>query len=859
MKIERVNLNSNKNQVGRKKKNNKNNLTTPNFGLPKVQKGNLAKDMVGFGAPVKNIRIYGENRHITKRHDLFKDFSKVFSKLSDSTKSLFKNIDTQNRSFMDAFDELDEDAQKNVPSLSITNIVNYSEDKIVSVKTLDDQNYTVIVRPNNESNTVGEVISEPSKIKYPYILKDLGVRIQKLSKNTYDLSEDFTILNTTSKILDPEDETDLVVTKEGAFVETEKADYLVQNIYDMKLPFIAHVDGITYTKQINDEILQVYKIRDEKELSNFMMNIMIHEIKPCTEKEEYKIQEIQNAMRIIKNIEQVATSRIDTGSNPKLFSSVFDLTNLMYNELQRKYIENFLNLKKQGNKVILDTTQWDEKKYLEFQDFKEKNLNTVFKNITDIKGNLTINKNKDIDFSSLEHIDGSLTISGNSSMNAPKLKTINENLILENGKANIPNLQQVKIVRVDINSKAKIPSNVEQNALYREFGVEGDTLNINSFETNKLLENRSSEQLNLLFKNIKKINNDFTLENHRDLKFPSLENINGSIVVKNAKNISFPKLTTIEDNLAIENSDYIDLSALTNVGSEYTEENSNKVFMKHTLKSRLMEMREGRKEQEFAQRRTRYVFSSQMSYEQQKLQLEKELEFEKFKAEREHLERMDKLKEQKAAMDNAHRERMDKLKQDKLKVKERHLERKDELNKDYLSIMDKHLLNIENLELKKLEFNERIEKAKLEIEDAHFKINKRLEELAITSEEKKQALLIEYQNKQIEQEMRNTEKWLELAYAKLEEEKDEHRDKMKLELYKLQNEYTLKVEEYKQIQNQQILQIEDAKQGRNFIQKTGDYVAKNGGFFRTFSHIASEAIDVVDNITHKFIGLFKKK
>ncbi|UKI41985.1 MAG: hypothetical protein L6V95_02965 [Candidatus Melainabacteria bacterium] len=70
-------------------------------------------------------------------------------------------------------------------------------------------------------------------------MEDLGVRIQKLSKNTYDLSEDFTVLNTTSKILDPEDETDLVVTKEGAFVETEKADYLVQNIYDMKLPFIA--------------------------------------------------------------------------------------------------------------------------------------------------------------------------------------------------------------------------------------------------------------------------------------------------------------------------------------------------------------------------------------------------------------------------------------------------------------------------------------------------------------------------------------------------------------------------------------------------------------------------------------------
>ncbi|UKI41988.1 MAG: hypothetical protein L6V95_02980 [Candidatus Melainabacteria bacterium] len=106
--------------------------------------------------------------------------------------------------------------------------------------------------------------------------------------------------------------------------------------------------------------------------------------------------------------------------------------------------------------------------------------------------------------------------------------------------------------------------------------------------------------------------------------------------------------------------------------------------------------------------------------------------------------------------------------------------------------------------------------------------------------------------------MRNTEKWLELAYAKLEEEKDEHRDKMKLELYKLQNEYTLKVEEYKQIQNQQILQIEDAKQGRNFLQKTGDYVAKNGGFLGTFNHIASKTMDIVGDVTHKIIGLLKR-
>ena len=50
MKLERVNLNSDKNQVGRKKKNNKNNLTTPNFGLPKVKIGNLI-DTIEYDYP----------------------------------------------------------------------------------------------------------------------------------------------------------------------------------------------------------------------------------------------------------------------------------------------------------------------------------------------------------------------------------------------------------------------------------------------------------------------------------------------------------------------------------------------------------------------------------------------------------------------------------------------------------------------------------------------------------------------------------------------------------------------------------------------------------------------------------------
>ena len=48
MKLERVGLNSNKNEV-RKEKNVKNNFTMTKFGLPKMQKGNLTKDVVSFG------------------------------------------------------------------------------------------------------------------------------------------------------------------------------------------------------------------------------------------------------------------------------------------------------------------------------------------------------------------------------------------------------------------------------------------------------------------------------------------------------------------------------------------------------------------------------------------------------------------------------------------------------------------------------------------------------------------------------------------------------------------------------------------------------------------------------------------
>ena len=72
-------------------------------------------------------------------------------------------------------------------------------------------------------------------------------------------------------------------------------------------------------------MLQVYKIVDDRELSNFMMNIMIHEIIPYINKDAFDTNETRNAISLIKNIEQIATSLINTGSNPNLFSNVFEL------------------------------------------------------------------------------------------------------------------------------------------------------------------------------------------------------------------------------------------------------------------------------------------------------------------------------------------------------------------------------------------------------------------------------------------------------------------------------------------------------------------------------------------------------
>lgn len=95
MKLERVGLNSNKNEV-RKEKNVKNNFAKTKFGLPKMQNGNLLKDVVSFGSPVVQKDVIWRNisetavSNIAKFIDKFEDAT-AWMRRSDLGRRLVKN------------------------------------------------------------------------------------------------------------------------------------------------------------------------------------------------------------------------------------------------------------------------------------------------------------------------------------------------------------------------------------------------------------------------------------------------------------------------------------------------------------------------------------------------------------------------------------------------------------------------------------------------------------------------------------------------------------------------------------------------------------------------------------------------
>lgn len=85
MKLERVGLNLNKNEV-KKEREAKNNFTMTKFSLPKMQKGNLLKDFVSFGAPIT----YIDTKRPGYLSQAAKEFIEHFDDLTFSRKSAYK-------------------------------------------------------------------------------------------------------------------------------------------------------------------------------------------------------------------------------------------------------------------------------------------------------------------------------------------------------------------------------------------------------------------------------------------------------------------------------------------------------------------------------------------------------------------------------------------------------------------------------------------------------------------------------------------------------------------------------------------------------------------------------------------------
>lgn len=81
MKIKKVELSSNNKQVNRKNNSNPHFAVTQ-FGLKKMQKGNLTKDVVSFGSPVVDKKI------INASDRLITGLSKFIDDFEDATREM---------------------------------------------------------------------------------------------------------------------------------------------------------------------------------------------------------------------------------------------------------------------------------------------------------------------------------------------------------------------------------------------------------------------------------------------------------------------------------------------------------------------------------------------------------------------------------------------------------------------------------------------------------------------------------------------------------------------------------------------------------------------------------------------------
>ena len=158
MKLERVELDQNKNQV-KKERKAKNNFTMSKFGLPKMQKGNLKKDIMSFGAPIT----YIDTKRPRYLSQASKEFIEYFDDLTSSTKNAYKlgNGQTSNAYYIKDFgfvikQNFEKFARKigntSMGSLFHENLVlkklnpkveEYSQKQIAFIKTANNNEYLI--------------------------------------------------------------------------------------------------------------------------------------------------------------------------------------------------------------------------------------------------------------------------------------------------------------------------------------------------------------------------------------------------------------------------------------------------------------------------------------------------------------------------------------------------------------------------------------------------------------------------------------------------------------------------------------------------------------------------------------------
>ena len=437
----------------------------------KIKKQNKnSQSNIGFGAPIKSVKLYKSEAKnyntIDFTHDIFKKFSDVAPKLSDYIRDFFKSVNTKNRTFMDAFDEA------------------------------------------FEKNKDESIVEDPDRLN-SYCVCDLGVMITKLGKNCVDLSETFSKNEDMTVFVkvqeDAKEPATIFAADEGAKIEVESDDKSYNYSYhvttfrnDMTLPMLAktmddlvvekkmttetssqegesitklvpHLNFCKVTKGQQEDIIsstnQEYEETIEKmeefdattikkesgeklvlkwnsdeakrfdEISNQQVNKLLDGVREVEGVLSFKNKsdiKASNLTEINGGLYLEKSKNIDLSNLEKVEGSIIrDLESevILNDELEKKALDYEFGIKRENGKVILDLNNLGDSKLFAYRD--DRQLNLLFSDMTTINGDFGIMGRKNLNFNKLEEINGELILKDVSDITFPSLKAIDGELKIE--------------------------------------------------------------------------------------------------------------------------------------------------------------------------------------------------------------------------------------------------------------------------------------------------------------------------------------------------------------------------------------------------------------------------------------------